>query len=155
MEEKTQQLLISDFEKRRQSDDFRHDLDLLLLKYKLGRQTATKIFFDNETGTPFLAVDVTPNESSEGEEIKTIIREIKPEKIYYERKRPDDWGVPSELTIPSDNPEIKIIARVYIYDQMGGIWSKFNDPSSDGYKDIPDVLTDYYGGSGHFILQNI
>jgi hypothetical protein len=153
MSEKNRNELISQFENKAQLDDFQTVLKGTLSKYGIESATKTLVLFDDKEGVPYLSIDIAPNGLLDSEMVKKIVREVKPKNIYYMRGRGDDWGLPAHLTIPTGSKEIKLEAHVYVVDQAGGIWSKFNDPAADGYKDIQDPASDFYGGSGRFELQ--
>jgi len=152
MTEKNRDALISQFEKKALSNSFRSILKETLSKYGIRGVAKTSVLFDDREGRPYLSVDIAPGGLFDTETVKRVIREVKPKDIFYIRERGDDWGLPARLTIPTENKGIQLGAHVYVTDQAGGIWSKFNDPSSDGYKDITSSSSDFYGGSGRFEL---
>lgn len=151
--EKNREFLVSQFKKKIESSDFQEAFRETLLKYELKDESKRDVLFDHKEGRLFLFVDVAPEGLLDTETIIRIIRKVKPKTILYVAGREDDWGSPAYLTIPTENEEIRLSAYVYVIDQAGGIWTKFNDPSSDGYKSVVDPLSYPFGKSGRFELQ--
>lgn len=149
--ERKRKALFSEFDKKIRSDSFQAIFKETLAKYGVESTPKTSVLIDNEKSKPYLSVDISPEGLFDTEILKKIIREIKPKNIFYVRGREDDFGYTARLTIPTENQEIKLEAHVYVIDQAGGIWSEFNNPLSDGYKDVHNHSPIF--NNGRFELQ--
>lgn len=150
MIEKKQKELLTEFERTVATDEFQNSLAQNLDKFGVKKSGKTWVEVNRKEGRCQLVVDIAPEGLGDTKTVKHIINKIKPQKIFYEMSVGDDWGRSGKLIIATEDERIFLKASVYIFDESGGIWSKFNDPASDGYKDVQIGTVDFYGGGGYF-----
>lgn len=141
MSERDQMALINAFKEEIKTPGFISLLQEVKTKYGLFNlypNLEHDIGIDKEMGKPYLAIDIAPGGLTDTDNVKRIIREVKPRVITFRRFQGDDWGINETWEIPTDHLGIKLRAHIYVSDWSGGVWSNSGDPSSDNYKEIKD-----------------